>query len=412
MKKLLIIFGLLLGHSAVYSQKNCGKANPGLIPLNEAGNWNYRGYTGGLYGQGKNYRSGSHLSDGLAFASQVAPRDTAGNLSSNGKIVMIGVGASNPRTEFDAFMRFADTFQNINPKLFFVNTCIGGQGIQKMKDLSDNYWKSAAKEMDSLGVGFRQVQAAWIETDNTADGDTVFPRAALSLTDEYRELLQTLKALYPNLKICYFAGRAYSGWAEPQQGGVGKGLLAPRDYYQGWATRFLIEKQISREAGFISSGTGAVIPFSTWANYSYTDGSKTRSDGFSVDCNTDIGADGLHLTGAGEMKIGEQMFRYFQTDTTSKGWFLNQPASSTRPVRGVQILAYPNPADVLLHVNSGQAGVFQWQLIHHSGKTVLSGSSGQQETLVSISEMPSGVYYLKTEFPSGESGISKVIIAH
>lgn len=354
MKRIWIYGLLMLSGGQLNAQKNCAKPDPGYVPLNEPGNWNFQGYTGGMYGAGSRVKSGSHLADGLKAAAEVVPLDTQGNPAKAGKIVMIGVGASNPRTEFNAFMAFADTFTRKNPALSMVNTCIGGQGIQKMKSAGDNYWKIAAKTLDSLGLNARQVQVAWIETDNTANGDTAFPKAPLALTAEYRELLITLKSLYPNLKLCYFAGRAYSGWAEPQAGGVGKGLLAPRDYLHGWATRFLIEKQVNREAGYISSGTGATIPFSTWANYSYTNGSSKRSDGFQLDCATDVGPDGLHLTAAGEQKIGLEIFRYFAADTTTKPWFLKQDMklSVAEPLQTAELQIFPNPSSgqVSIHV--------------------------------------------------------------
>lgn len=328
-----------------FAQKDCNSNNSGLVPLNDLGTNYYRGFQGGLFSGGVNSPNGTHRNDLLNLTNQIVPLDTNGLQKSNGKIVMIGVGASNPRTEFNAFVSQALNLSTINKSLAFVNTCIGGQGVQKMNDPNDNYWKQAAKTLDSFGFNPLQVQVAWIETENTSASDTIFPNAPQALETELRTLLATLLIKFPNLKICYLSPRAYSGFTIPSQGGVGKGLLYPRDYYNGWAIKWLIEKVVNRQAGYLFEGSSKQIPYCTFGSYHWTDGETIRKDGFGIDCDSDIGSDGLHLSETGEQKIGTHMLDFFKNDDLASRWFLENNSS-----KGIDlidpsnsIIVFPNP---------------------------------------------------------------------
>ncbi|GAB1429943.1 hypothetical protein MASR2M18_07760 [Ignavibacteria bacterium] len=324
----ILLFACII-HIDLIAQKNCDKQTDALTPLTDLENMQWRDFSGGLYYNGLNTRPSDHKNKAMGQAASIQPLDENGQPSASGKIVWIGVGASNPRTEFNRFIEQIDTLTNKNKALKLINTCIGGQGIQKMKDLTDNYWKQAEKQFADSGVTNKQVQIAWIETDNTQTADTTFPRAPQSLRDEFLTLLQTLHILYPNIKICYITARAYSGFIDISPGAtVGKGLLHPRDYYNGWAIKWIIEKQMSGDNAYAYEGANAVIPFVTWGSYHWTDGSRKRGDGFSIDCQTDIGEDGLHLSAAGEMKIGALMYSYFTNDEAAKPWLFNNKANS------------------------------------------------------------------------------------
>ncbi|MBK9247670.1 MAG: hypothetical protein IPM69_06040 [Ignavibacteria bacterium] len=261
---LLFVTLLLLTPSSIFAQKNCANDSTGLIPLIDLQGKSWQGYMGGLYPDGTNTRPQAHKNKALQQSQNIRPLDASGAPSPSGKIVWIGVGASNPRTEFMRFMEEMNSFSLINPSLKLINTCIGGQGIQKMNSAADSYWKQAEKQLTDSSISNKQVQIAWIETDNTQTADTTFPRAPQMLADEFRTLLVTMKQLYPNLKICYLSARAYSGYASPEAGAsVGKGLLFPRDYLNGWAIKWLIEKQINGESGYEYEGATAPLPLVT-----------------------------------------------------------------------------------------------------------------------------------------------------
>lgn len=341
MKKLIVLFSVLVlsckketttiptvvdtpqAEIEISSSKKCTTTNKGLVPINDLGSGIYKGFMGGLYPNGSNTRPPTHLTAAMLQGNEIKLLAFNGTTDEkNGKIVMIGVGASNPRAEFEAFITKTKSLSNLNPNLKIINTCIGGQGVQKMNQVAANYWVQASKTLQSASLSDLQVQIAWIETENTQDAEVEFPKAPQKLMTDLQILLQTLKKKFPNLKICYLSGRSYSGYAEAAAGEIGKGLLYPRDYYNGWAMKWIVEKQINNEAGFQYSGLSSTIPFVTMGSYHWTDADKTRLDGFGINCATDIGDDGLHLTTMGEQKIAGLIFTFFNTDVTAKSWFL------------------------------------------------------------------------------------------
>ncbi|MCC6753963.1 MAG: hypothetical protein IT266_08280 [Saprospiraceae bacterium] len=340
----------------LYGQKDCSRPASGLTPLTdfESGE-EFMGFTGGLYGNQSNQKPDRYREDAIRISWQVKPLNAKGEVDPDGVIGFIAIGASNPRTEFDAFTRVAEAHASINPKLKFVNTCIGGQGIQKMNQKADPYWVQAQKLLDSLGMDVQQVQVVWIETENTANGNVQFPACAMELTAEYQVLLKTVHEVFPNVKICYLAARAYSGYAIPVAGGVGKGLLHPRDYYNGWAVRFLMDKVIAGETGYRYSGDSEEIPFTTWGNYSWSDGQVARKDGFFLDCQTDVGADGLHLSSLGEQKVGQLMFDFFSREETATPWFfesITRNADVGKQLKEVRVASVPSTQGMVNYFTS------------------------------------------------------------
>ncbi|MBX7153416.1 MAG: T9SS type A sorting domain-containing protein [Bacteriodetes bacterium] len=396
MRVAVILLFVCLVWSEMAAQRNCENDSTGLIPLVDLQGKQWRGFTGGLYYNGLNTRPADHKNKALQQAAAIKPLDGNGMQSATGKIVWIGVGASNPRTEFLRFSNQIDTMGKKNPALKLINTCIGGQGIQKMNVATDNYWKQAEKQLADSGLTNKQVQIAWIETDNTQTADTTFPKAAETLRDEFRTLLQTMRTLYPNLKLCYITARAYSGFVDLDAGAtVGRGLLHPRDYYNGWSIKMLIEKQMNGDAEYAFEGALATIPFITWGSYHWTDGSKQRNDGFSIQCSTDVGGDGLHLSEAGEVKMGAQMFAYFTTDETTAPWLYKQNTSSVTEDEHTTLALHitPQPATENLTLNNIQVGV-PIRITDILGNTIWSGVS-QPQQIVPTQTWSSGMYILQ-----------------
>ncbi len=390
--KILILLSLVFCSFAVNAQKNCNRITQNYTPLCDLGSDSFMGFTGGLYPDGKNKPQGNYKLDIDQRAAMIEPLDSNGLASADGKIVMIGVGASNPRTEFAAFQNLLDSFKNRNPYLYTVNTCQGGQGVQKMNNPADNYWKLADNIFDSVKVHPLQVQVAWIETENTQKGDSTFPSAPISLINDLKILLQTLKQKYPNLRLCYLSARAYSGWASSS---LGKGLEHPRDYYNGWACKWLIDSAAAGKDGFIYKGNGAQIALPLYSTYMWTNRGDTRLDGFSVDCNTDIGNDGLHLSAAGEMKLGAQILSFFAGDSSSVPWFLASKTSSVIPkiVKG-GFNIYPNPAVSLINIENTNkdGGEFSLEILNSQLQIVLKAASMNGIIISDISFLPDGVY--------------------
>lgn len=414
--KTIISVLIIICAANVFAQRNCDLDSSGLIPINDLGISQFRGYTGGLYPDGSNQRSGTHFDETIAQSKLITPLSPGGMPDANGKIVMIGVGASNPRTEFNAFMERVDTFSAKRSSLFVVNTCIGGQGIQKMNNTADNYWKQAAHTLDSLGLTPEQVQIAWIETDNTQTADTAFPSAPLALMNDYLTLLKTLHTLYPNLKICYLTARAYSGYVDPTGADVGKGLLFPRDYYNGWTIKWLIENQITKQSGYSYSGASAEIPFITWGSNLWADGKNKRSDGLYWDCMTDIGPDGLHLTSIGEQKSGAMIFSDFLKDTTATYWLREKqtPLAVEENSANNLLAAYPNPAsnELKIDFSSAESENATVTLYDLQGRMIREAEgSNNSEVKWDVSSITEGSYILKLT-TTKESNSRLITIIH
>ncbi len=388
---------LIIGYSStLMGQKDCQQQRQSFIPLSELGKGYFRGYQGGLYPGGLNNPSGNYLQDLSNFSQSIQALDSNGMPDANGHIVFIGVGASNPRTEFQAFQKITDTFRHINKRLKTVNTCIGGQGVQKMNQLSDNYWKQADKMMDSMGLSNLQVQIAWLETENTSSADSSFPGGPASLVTDVKVLLRMMKQKYPNLKICYLSARTYAGWVS---GGTGRGLEYPRDYYNGWAMKWVIDSAINQASGFEYSGSTPSIPMPVYSTYNWTNGEQVRQDGFSVDCETDFGGDGLHLSIAGENKIGEQLFKFFNSDIHTSRWFHEKQNSAVETIYS-STSVYPNPGSGLIYLN-GYHLVKDQIKIYNSIMQEINRFEVEDQS-IDMSENPTGLYWIQLNIESKE----------
>lgn len=386
----LLIFLLCVN---IYAQKDCALIRPNYTPLPDLVGQQFRGYSGGLYSNGSNIPPEKHSNAINNILLEIFPRSFNGLPDNNGKIVIIGVGASNPRTEFNEFIRNYYLYPERNPSLALVNTCIGGQGIQKMNQQTDNYWKQAKKIIEDSNYSVNQVQIAWIETDNTQQADTSFPRSPLSLAKEYHQLLVTLRKEFPQLKLCYLSARGYAGWVSDNQT-VGRGLLFPRDYYNGWAIRFLLDSIITNQGEYVYSGLDAKIPLATWGSYLWTNGEKPRNDGFTLDCETDIGPDGLHLTVAGEKKMGHHIFEMFKANNSASSWFsgntstlVNEQQSEITPT----VHYYQSSEQLYIPMHNCHSSDLTLKVYSHYGDEVFS------ETLAAshfdVSFLSNGLYY-------------------
>lgn len=412
MRHILTLCTLFLSFTLI-AQKDCSIQPSAFVPLTDLAGKTYRGYNGGLYANGSNERPNTHHHEILQQIAKIKPLNAQGQADTKGKIVMIGVGASNPRTEFESFKKKALDLKQLNPQLAFINTCIGGQGVQKMNDPGDNYWQSASNTLKNSGLSDKQVQLAWVETDNTQTGDTLFPRAPLQLMEDYRLLLEVLHDKYPNLQVVYFSARAFSGFATPVPGGVGKGLLFPRDYLSGWAVKWLIENAALQKPGFVTEGSNANIPHVTWGSYHWSNGNLPRGDGFVLDCQTDVGEDGLHLTAKGEDKIGQLMLDYFLNDPVSQLWLLKSTITGNESpdLSNLGINVFPNPFSTTLYLDAmltmpeatlslyNLQGMRVWQK-----KTDILG----EKVYVDFDHLPTGMYLLECRWAAKRQVIKVV----
>ena len=391
---------LLATLNVAQAQKDCTHDHTGLIPITDLGTDSYRGVMGGLYPDGSNTRPPDYLAKCIEHVQAIQPLNNEGEFSEDGRIVMLGIGASNPGSEFQKFKEISEYFEPLNDQLSLINGSEPSGGIQEMYNVSEDYWAYVDDILTSNGLTAAQVQVIWIEEENTDVGDTTFPAAAVDLVNDYLNLLQTIHVLFPNTQICYLTARAYAGYATVDAG-LENGLKYPRDYMNGWALKWFIENVINNELGYDTNEPDAQIPLVTWGTYHWTDGSTPREDGLFLDCDLDVGEDGLHLTGKGELKMGNLMFNYFSTDTTAKYWFYDEDYTGIENNNAEnKIKLFPNPVTgEALHINTDE---FQQNesvtisVYSTEGQLQISNQFNYSDDMtLDVGSLPAGIYLLQ-----------------
>ena len=75
----------------------------------------------------------------------------------------------------------------------------------------------------------------------------------------------------------------------------------------------------------------------------------------------------------------------------------------------LDIEAYPNPCHGMLHLSSVNARQFEYSIINMAGQTMATGHSQGQETIVDLSQCPSGVYLISV-IQDGKRFVRKVTL--
>lgn len=403
----LVLFIVL---SAQLHSQDCSLDSTGLIPITDLGSGYYEGFQGGLY-YGSNEKPVVQIENLNYGISNISPRNTYGDYDiNNGNIVLLSIGASNPRTEFESFQNITDTFCLINPFLKIVNGGEGGQAIQKIIDTSNYYWQYVTDQLISNGVNNNQVQIIWLENDNSSSENYNFPSAPQELMIEFKQLFKILIDKYPNLQVCYLNGRGYGGYIESDSQ-VGNGLRFPRDYYNGWAMKWLIENQIMGDTSLAFIGTNRNAPVLDWSAYLWTDGANPRSDGLYTECSTDLKpADGLHWSPAGNDKLGMEIFERFYNDAEARKWFLKDSATiSYDENKSSYFKFYPNPSDDLFYIRSNCSERFDVYMYSAIGELVKEEKNLINNPIIK-SDLPQGVYLLVIKTETNDEFSYKMII--
>ncbi len=299
-----------------------------LKPLTDLGNGEYKGFRGGLYPGGQNVRPATHERAGLALARQVRPLDADGKPSVDGKIVLLGIGFSNTVQAFLGFQQVARSDQAINPHVMLVNGAVGGMSANMIQDpdkgRGKKYWATVDERLKAAGVTRAQVQAIWLKETNPAPHVGGFPKYVQALESELARIVQILHTRFPKLKLVYLSSRTYGGWAKAAPGRAAPGNSEPFSYESGFAVKWLIERQLQGDPALnYDPKKGAVkAPWLSWGPYLWTNGERKRVDGFYFMPNDFRENDRMHHSPAGMQKMGNELMRFFKTDTTTRGWFV------------------------------------------------------------------------------------------
>jgi len=220
------------------SGPNCWRSSVGLIPLDQLGTNQYRGFVGGLYGRGSNAPPEEHAQGALAAASEVVPRNAAGEPDPAGKIVLLSIGTSNTTQEFSVFQQLAATQPDLNPRLVIVDGAQGGWSADRIVSNGAPFWEEVQRRLAARGVAALQVQVVWLKE---ADARPVepFPAHAQRLKEELKAIVLQLAQRFPNLRQVWLSSRIYAGYASTELN------PEPYAYESAFAVRWLIEEQMA-----------------------------------------------------------------------------------------------------------------------------------------------------------------------
>src|SRR5689334_22979321 len=222
-----------------------GKESTGFVPLDQlTADEKYKGFDGGLYGNGHNEPPESHAKAAATEAAKVVPLDADGKPARDGKVVLLSIGMSNTTQEFSRFTQIADDDPAKSPRLVIVDGAQGGKDAAAWtsgteKTGNNPVWEEADRRLRAAGVTPRQVQVVWVKQALIQQGrHGEFPQHARVLQRELETILNLAKSRYPNLRLAYLSSRIYAGYAVTQ--------LNPEPYaYEGaFSVRWVIEDQL------------------------------------------------------------------------------------------------------------------------------------------------------------------------
>lgn len=292
------------------------KASIGQKPLTEMGaEERVRGQEGGLYGNGMNEPPAALRTAADTELAQIKPRDVAGRLAPDGKVVLLSIGMSNTTREFTPFKEQADADPRKSPNLVIVDGALGGQGAAEWcSDDGKPVWKLAEQRIRQAGASPEQVQVVWLkQAIKRPLADSI--ENAQQLRSYLTSIVQTAKKRYPNLRIVYLSSRTFGGYSERHG--------ETESFDTAFAVRWVIQDQQAGKSELNwDPARGAVrAPLLVWGPYLWADGEVPRSDGLTW-LRNDFVPDGTHPSSSGQKKVVDLLMKYFTTDPLAASWFV------------------------------------------------------------------------------------------
>jgi len=305
-----------------------GKETTGLIPITAMTKGQYKGQSGGLYGEGRNTPPDSHQAAAGKELVKIQPLDAEGKPSRTGKIVLISLGMSNTTQEFSFFKKLADADPNKSPHVVIVDCAQGGQAAhewafpdERRNKERPSPWIVMDRRIEKAGFSPAQVQVVWLKQAQMGPARLgEFPKHAQSLQNDTAEILRMLKTRFTNLRIAYLSSRIYGGYA------TGPLNPEPYAYESAFSVRWLIEDQINGNPDLnYDSAKGPIkSPLLLWGPYLWADGVNSRKSDELVWKREDLAGDGTHPSMSGRRKVAEMLLRFFKTDPNATAWFLKK----------------------------------------------------------------------------------------
>jgi len=318
-----IMLGLFSALSAFFAHGQSSNVNE-LPPIDELGTGMFMGHQGGLYPNGSNDMPAAFYADAVEMAKSVQPLDKSGKPSADGKIGLIGLGASTVAMFGNGLETQVPSTPGVNEELVFVNCGIGGQDLSDIMDPAAKFWGAIDARVKEAGLSLEQVQVLWFQEDNLRNKDNAFDARVNQLTKEFAFMARYCKEHYPNLKLFYVSGRHTTEFMPADAKDKHR---EPKAYLNGWVCKQLIENQINGDPDLAYKGPNAVAPLILWGPYFWTQGEKPRADGYAITRDL-ISNDGVHPTDKGIQRIAKDLIDFWRTDAVSQLWFLENPQSA------------------------------------------------------------------------------------
>ena len=321
----IIMLSILTSFISLFAKAQSVDVND-LPPLTELGTGTFKGHQGGLYPNGSNEMPPAFFNDAVVIASTIIPLDKNGNPDPNGEIGLVTLGASTVAMFSKGLEKMLPGTKGVNKELNFVNCGIGGQDMSDIMNPAANFWSVIDARVKAAGMTLDQVQVIWFQEDNLKNRDNDLEVRGNALVDDFTYMVQFCKKHYPNLKLFYVSGRHTTDFMPAEAKDKHR---EPKAYINGWACKWIIEKQINGDKDLQYKGENPVAPLILWGPYFWTQGDKTRSDGYSW-TRALVSNDGVHPTDAGIEKVSKDLVDFWQTDPVSKLWFLENPGEVTQ----------------------------------------------------------------------------------
>lgn len=308
---------------AVFAQKDCTKKSIDRMSVSQLGTATYRGLVGGLYPDGENLRPFNHTQNLEEVAILIKGRRVDGRVdNTDGSVVMLGIGNGSAGSSFAEFARIAKADTVLSSRVHFINGCRVEVSLDALQSSSSAYWAEIGIALESESKSGSQVQVVWLQAEDLQNSDTAFPTSAVALAEKLRAVCETMRNVFPNLRIVYLSSRPYAGYADHAALEVRPGLRSPRDNSYGWAVKFLVENQLKRIPGYTFGTESDPIPGLTWCTDDWADGDLENSVGLKWECS-DFDESGIELSPSGAVKTGSRIYQFVSKDVISQPWFHN-----------------------------------------------------------------------------------------
>ncbi len=275
----------------------------------------------------------AHADAGQALAAAVEPLDVNGDPSTDGKYVLLSIGAGDTELIYCSespcppftFTGKALADPDVDTHLAIVEGAFGFTTTSSWQSPAGaEYDRIRDEELKPFGLSEQQVQVVWLQVLDA--GWSTFPANSDRLVANIASITRTLRIRYPNLRLVFLGSRVYGG--RVLAGSNWDHLREPYSYETGFAMKWLIEAQIDQmgnggtivdaRAGDLNYNT--VAPWIGWGAYFWADGVNPRTDGHSWSIEDfDLN---WHLSDEGREKAASLLLTFFKTSPQTRCWFV------------------------------------------------------------------------------------------